>query len=86
MVRAEIFVDTRQGALSESGEIIGAMRRRAIEDSSVRGELSDLASGRAGRSHRSAVTLFKSVGTALEDLVAAELAIGHPVSASPPRS
>ena len=86
MARGEIFVDTRQGALSESGEIIGAMRRGVIQESSVRGELSDLASRRAGRSHPSAVTLFKSVGTALEDLVAAELAIGDAVSAGPPRS
>jgi alanine dehydrogenase len=83
MARSELFVDTRQGALSESGEIIGAMQRGAIEASSVRGELADLVSGRAGRSHASAVTLFKSVGTALEDLVAAELAIAGAPQGSP---
>jgi ornithine cyclodeaminase len=86
IVRSELFVDTRQGAFRESGEIIGAMRRGVIGESSVRGELSDLASGRARRSDPSAVTLFKSVGTALEDLVAAELAIGDSLSANPPRS
>ena len=72
---SELFVDTRAGAFAEAGEIIGAIRRGVIETGSVRGDLSDLASGRAGRSHPSAVTLFKSVGSALEDLVAAELAL-----------
>jgi ornithine cyclodeaminase len=76
VARSELFVDTHEGALRESGEIIGAIRRGIIDASCVRGELSDLASGRAGRSDASAVTLFKSVGTALEDLVAAELALG----------
>jgi ornithine cyclodeaminase len=75
LARGELFVDTRQGALSESGEILGALRRGAIEPSWVRGELSDLVSGRAARSGAAAITIFKSVGTALEDLVAAELAI-----------
>jgi len=41
----------------------------------VRAELTELASGRFKRSHAAAITLFKSVGTALEDLAAAELAI-----------
>jgi alanine dehydrogenase len=86
VARSELFVDTRQGALSESGELIGAIRRGVIDANSVRGELSDLAAGRAARSHSSAVTLFKSVGTALEDLVAAELAIGGALSEDPPRS
>ena len=75
LARSELFVDTRLGALRESGEIVGAMRRGAIEESSVRGELSDLVAGRAGRSGPAAITLFKSVGTALEDLAAAELAL-----------
>jgi ornithine cyclodeaminase len=80
MARAEIFVDTRQGALSESGEIIGALRRGAIGPSSIRGELADLACGRSARSNPAAVTLFKSVGTALEDLAAADLACAARVS------
>jgi ornithine cyclodeaminase len=86
LARSELFVDTLQGAMSESGEIIGAIRRGVIDASSVRGELSDLVSGRAARSHPSAVTLFKSVGTALEDLVAAELAVDAPLIEGPPRS
>jgi alanine dehydrogenase len=79
--RCELFVDTRIGALAESGEIMGAISRNVIDKSAVRAELSDLGSGRFARSSARAITLFKSVGTALEDLVAAELAI-----ASLPRS
>lgn len=75
IARAELFVDTRSGALEESGELIGAMARGVIDQSAVRGEFAELASGRFKRSQPHAITLFKSVGTALEDLVAAELAL-----------
>jgi alanine dehydrogenase len=77
IARAEIYVDTRVGALAESGEIVGAIARGVIGPRAVRAELTELASGRFKRSHAAAITLFKSVGTALEDLAAAELAIAH---------
>jgi ornithine cyclodeaminase len=86
LARSEIFVDTRQGALRESGEIIGATQRGAIDAHSIRGDLADLVCGRAARSSPSAITLFKSVGTALEDLVAAEVALGAGFNEAPPRS
>ncbi len=75
VAHAELFVDTRSGALEESGELIGAMARGVIDQSAVRAEFAELASGRFKRSQPHAITLFKSVGTALEDLVAAELAL-----------
>ena len=75
IARAELYVDTRAGALCESGEIMGAIARGIIDQSAVRGELSELASGSFKRSNPNAITIFKSVGTALEDLVAAELAM-----------
>jgi alanine dehydrogenase len=77
ITRAELYVDTRVGALAESGEIVGAIARGVIGPQAVRAELSELASGRFKRSHPAAITLFKSVGTALEDLAAAELAIAR---------
>jgi alanine dehydrogenase len=75
IARSELYVDTRAGALSESGEIVGAMARGIIDPSAVRGEFSDLETGQFKRSSPQAITIFKSVGTGLEDLVAAELAI-----------
>jgi alanine dehydrogenase len=75
IARSELYVDTRAGALGESGEILGAMARGIIDQTAVRGEFSDLAAGLFERSTPRAITIFKSVGTALEDLVAAELAL-----------
>jgi ornithine cyclodeaminase len=72
--RCELYVDTRAGALAEAGEIIGAIARGIIEPSAIRAELSDLPSGRFARAGDDSITVFKSVGTALEDLAAAELA------------
>jgi len=73
--RAEIFVDTRPGVLSEAGEIVGAISRGVIGENAIRGEFSQLAKGVFARSGPQAITLFKSVGCALEDLAAAELAM-----------
>jgi ornithine cyclodeaminase/alanine dehydrogenase-like protein (mu-crystallin family) len=73
--KAEIFVDTRAGALAEAGEITGAMARGVIDATAIRAELFELSSGRFARSSPNAITVFKSVGTALEDLAAAELAV-----------
>lgn len=75
IARSELYVDTRAGALSESGEILHAMSRGIIDQTAIRGEFSDLAAGLFKRSAPQAITIFKSVGTALEDLVAAELAL-----------
>ena len=72
--RAEVFVDTFAGALKEAGDLVQPIAAGAIAREHVRAELADLVSGRhPGRQTGEAVTLFKSVGTALEDLCAARL-------------
>ena len=78
IARCELFVDTRDGALSESGELVGAIERGIIERAAVRAELSEIGHGSFKRSGGRAITLFKSVGTALEDLVAAQLVLDTP--------
>jgi alanine dehydrogenase len=75
ITRCALYVDTRAGALHESGEIIGAIERGVIQPGAIRAELSDLPSGSFARRHRDEITLFKSVGNALEDLVAAKLVL-----------
>jgi len=76
LCRANVYVDTRAGALAEAGEIVLAIESGAISEADICAELSELADGSiAGRVDIDAITLFKSVGTALEDLAAAELAI-----------
>lgn len=76
MMRAELYVDTRAGALAEAGEFVQTLAAGLIELSDIRGELSELVRGTVpGRRSPDAITLFKSVGTAIEDLAAAELAL-----------
>jgi alanine dehydrogenase len=74
MARADlVFVDSRTAALAEGGDIVQAMRSGAIGAVGIAAELADLARGRhPGRTHADEVTVFKSVGFALEDLAAAE--------------
>jgi ornithine cyclodeaminase/alanine dehydrogenase-like protein (mu-crystallin family) len=72
--RASIFVDTLAGAAREAGEIVQALACGAIASGEIRGDLFDLTSERViGRQRADEITLFKSVGCSLEDLVAAEL-------------
>ena len=72
--RANVFVDTVAGALSEAGDILQAIEERAIKRTDIKNDLEKLARGRCqGRTSDDSITLFKSVGTALEDLAAAEL-------------
>jgi ornithine cyclodeaminase len=78
MSTARLFVDTFDGALAEAGDLVQPMQAGLITRASVHAELADLASGRhAGRSNAQEITLFKSVGTAIEDLCAANLVWQH---------
>lgn len=76
--RARVYVDTRAGALKEGGDIVQPLANGTIGEAHVIGDLYELARGqRSGRtpSDSTSITLFKSVGAALEDLAAAELAV-----------
>lgn len=73
--RASIFVDSREAALEEAGDLLIPMVEGLISKDSIRAELSELVTGsRRGRTSDSEVTLFKSVGLALEDNAAGWLA------------
>lgn len=70
--KAELFVDTYEGALQESGDLSIPLAQGTIQRQDIRAELSELCSGKhPGRTSAESITLFKSVGYALEDLVAA---------------
>jgi len=76
--RARLYLDTRAGALKEGGDVVQAIANGSIAAGDVIGDLFELARGeRSGRAagDRTSITLFKSVGAALEDLAAAELAV-----------
>lgn len=70
---AAIYVDTQE-ALKKSGDLIAPMAHGVFRPQDVRGPLAALARGEiAGRIAPQERTVFKSVGTALEDLAAAML-------------
>jgi ornithine cyclodeaminase len=72
--RAVIFVDTLEGTLAEAGDLIQPIKAGVIEETAIVADLHALCSGTcAGRQTEDDVTLFKSVGTAIEDLAAATL-------------
>lgn len=75
--RARVWVDTLDGATREAGDIVGPLTNGALTREAIVGDLFSLCRGEVvGRSGPAEVTLFKSVGTALEDLAAATLVAG----------
>jgi alanine dehydrogenase len=73
--RGCLFVDSRTGALAEAGDVIIPMKEGAFDESHLAGELGDVILGRAaGRTSADEVTIFKSLGMAVEDVAAAHLA------------
>lgn len=75
MRRSSVFVDTRAGALKEAGDIVLAVEGGALVPDAIKADLFELSRGeKPGRQSNDEITLFKSVGAALEDLAGAILA------------
>ena len=75
--RARVYVETRAGAMKEGGDVALSLANGTIDEDDVIADLFELARGQqTGRlpGDATSITLFKSVGAALEDLAAAELA------------
>jgi ornithine cyclodeaminase len=71
--RARVYVETR-AALKEAGDIAGPLQRGALREADIQGDLSELCGNKVkGRGSAREITLFKSAGTAIEDLAAAIL-------------
>ena len=72
VARAQVYVDTREGALSEAGDLLQARDEGKFDFARVQGDLFDLCRGTVkGRASSQEITLFKSCGTAIEDLATA---------------
>ena len=70
---AALFADTKAGVLAEAGDIIIPINDKVINENHIQAELSELCAGlHGGREQVGQTTMFKSVGTALEDLLAAK--------------
>src|SRR5438270_2348891 len=75
---ARVVVDTYAGALAEAGDLLIPIKNGIITRSHIIADLHEIASGKkTGRTGRDDITLFKSVGCALEDLVTAQLVYEH---------
>jgi len=67
-----LFVDRRESTLNEAGDYLSAMREGAIGPEHIRAELGEILTGqKPGRTSPEEITLFKSLGLAVEDLAAA---------------
>jgi ornithine cyclodeaminase len=72
MASSALFVDRRESTLNEAGDYLFARREGAIGPEHIRAELGELLTGqKPGRTSRDEITLFKSLGLAIEDLAAA---------------
>lgn len=73
--RSKVVVDTLEGVLSESGDIIIPIKEGAIDEKHIWCELKDILIGiRKGRENEEEITLWKSVGVGIADAAAAKLA------------
>ncbi|HET8773466.1 MAG TPA: ornithine cyclodeaminase family protein [Thermoanaerobaculia bacterium] len=69
---ASLFVDRRESTLNESGDFLFAKRDGVVDDGHIRAELGEVLTGQApGRTSEDELTLFKSLGLAIEDLASA---------------
>jgi ornithine cyclodeaminase len=72
----QVFVDTMDGAKDEAGDLIQAVQAGVFSFEEVAGDMYRMSSQDASlRDHADEITLFKSVGSALQDLAAAQLCL-----------
>jgi ornithine cyclodeaminase/alanine dehydrogenase-like protein (mu-crystallin family) len=78
MVEASLYVDSRESAVNEAGDFVIPQREGALSSASIRGELGEVLIGTArGRRSEQELTVFESLGLAVEDLAAAEYVLGR---------
>jgi ornithine cyclodeaminase/alanine dehydrogenase-like protein (mu-crystallin family) len=72
VVKSRLFVDRRESTLNEAGDFLFPKKEGAIDDDHIQGEIGEILTGRIkGRVSDGEITLFKSLGLAIEDLAAA---------------
>ena len=76
VIRARVFVDSQSAVLAEAGDLIQPMQNGRITQAHVHAELGEVLLGRkSGRLDQEEITYFKSVGVAVQDAMAAQLAL-----------
>jgi len=78
VLRSLLIVDHRESALKEAGDLLIPIERGHMQETHIHAELGEIISGKViGRTSDQEVTLFKSVGTAVQDLAAASRVLEH---------
>jgi ornithine cyclodeaminase len=73
MAAVSLFVDRRESTINEAGDYLLAVRDGVIDPNHIRAEIGEVLKGdKPGRTSPEEITLFKSLGLAIEDLFAAE--------------
>ncbi len=76
VARARIVVDSYATVMDEAGDIIKAINAGLIDESDIHAEIGEIITGRKpGRQSENEITFFKSVGNAVQDAAAAQLAL-----------
>ncbi|MCI0553417.1 MAG: hypothetical protein L0287_20920 [Anaerolineae bacterium] len=74
--RARIVVDSYATVMEEAGDIVQAIQAGAIKESDIHAEIGEIVLGKkSGRQSEDEITFFKSVGNAVQDAAAAQLAL-----------
>lgn len=74
VIKSRLYVDSRESAINEAGDFVIPKQKGLIDDSHIIGEIGELLNKKqSGRSAAEDITLFKSLGLAVEDLAAANL-------------
>jgi ornithine cyclodeaminase len=77
MGRARVVVEQRDAALAEAGDVVLAIADRAMTRDDIVADLAEVVAGAVVRRSDADVTVFKSVGLALEDLAVATAAVAR---------
>lgn len=74
IIQAKVIVDHRQGCLAEAGDLLQPMQKGLLTKEDIHGELGDIVTGKiSARVNDEEITVFKSVGVAVQDLACADL-------------
>jgi ornithine cyclodeaminase/alanine dehydrogenase-like protein (mu-crystallin family) len=74
LVRAKVLVDSREAIMAECGDILLAIKENTFAEQDIHGEIGQVLAGtKTGRSNAGEVTVYKSVGIAIQDVATAHL-------------
>jgi ornithine cyclodeaminase/alanine dehydrogenase len=74
LARSKIVVDSREAIMAECGDVLLAIKEKSITENSIHAEIGEvLAGSKLGRTNPSEITLYKSVGIAIQDVATAHL-------------